>query len=224
MGKVSIYILVMIVSIFTNNTWAADVHLHPLKSHWVKYKLHSSMMKGEITAQCKNWCNERSETKKIKISMGGMTQYQNTRTVTIKDKIYNTDLDTGRTTVITDPMYESLVKSVKEKDAKDLNKSMLSGLGFQPTDNVRKIAGETCRDYTSQQMMGATNCVTDDGITLRTEAADMVQEAIEFQRNDPGDETAYKIPKNAVQPTVKTKPGMEQFKEIMKKMKTPGKN
>ena len=120
-------------------------------------------------------------------------------------------------------MYESRVKSAKEKDAKDLNKSMLSVLGFQPTDNVRKIAGETCRDYTSQQMMGATNCVTDDGITLRTESAGMVQEAIEFQRNDPGDEAAYKIPKNAVQPTVKTQPGMEQFKEIRKKMKMPGK-
>ena len=47
-----------------------------------------------------------------------MTQVQNTRSVTIKDKIYNTDLDTGRTTVVRNPMYESMVKSVKRKGAK----------------------------------------------------------------------------------------------------------
>ena len=222
MGKVHMFILVMIVSLFSNNTWATDVPLCELEAYHLKFKLHSSMMEGTITDQYKDHCNKHSETKKITISVAGMTQYQNTRTVTIKDKIYNTDLDTGRTTVMANPMYESLVKSSKEKGVKDMHKSMLSTLGFQPTGKVRKIAGETCRDYTNQQMMGATNCVTDDGITLRTEAAGMVQEAIEFHRNDPGDEAAYTIPKNAVQPSVKTRPGMEQFKDIMNKMKIPG--
>jgi hypothetical protein len=224
MGKKSIFILVMIVSLFTNYTWAADLQLHVLEAYWVKYKLNSTMMKGEIIEQCRSWCNERSEIKKIKISMGAMTQYQNTRTVTIKDKIYNTDLDTGRTTVVTNPMYESVVRSVKEKGIKDSYKSILSSLGFQPTDNIRKIAGETCRDYISKQMMGVTNCYTDDGVALRIESPGTVQVAVEFRRNDPGDKDAYKIPKNAVQPTIKTQPGMEQFEEIMKKMKIPNKD
>ncbi len=217
-------VLIFTVSIFTSNIWASDVQLHVLEAYWVKYQQNSSIMTGEIIEQCKDWCNMRSETKKIKISVAGMTQSQNSRTVTIKDKIYNTDLDTGRTTVISNPMYELVVKTVKEKGVKNLSETMLSSLGFQPTDNVRKIAGETCRDYTSEQMMGATNCFTDDGIALRVEADGMVKEAIEFKRDDPGDEAAYKIPKNPVQPTVNNQPGMEKYKEIMKKMKMPGRD
>ena len=154
--------------------------------------------------------------------MGSMAQHQNTRVLTIKDKIYTTDLDTGRTTVAANPMYASVVKTVKEKGVKDLNKSLLSAWGFKPTDTVRKIAGETCRDYISEQMMGVKNCFTDDGIALRTEGPGMIQEAIEVKRNDPGDVAAYKIPKGPVQPAGQTQPGMQQLEEIMNKMKMPG--
>ncbi len=222
MGKPRIIMLVMIASVFTTYAWAGDLRLHVLEAFWVKYQQDGPMMKGEILSQCRNWCNERAETRKIKISMGAMTQHQNTRSVTIKDKIYNTDLDTGRTTVANNPMYESFVKTVEEKGAQDLHESILSAWGFKPTDTVRKIAGETCRDYTSEQMMGVTNCFTDDGIALRTEAPGMVQVAIELQRNDPGDEAAYRIPENPVQAEAQTPPGMKQFEEIMKKMKMPG--
>ena len=150
-----------------------------------------------------------------------MTQVQNSRSVTIKDKIYNIDLDTGRTTVVRNPMYESMVKSAKRKGVKDLNESMLSAWGFRPTDKVRTIAGEKCRDYISEQMMGVTNCFTDDGLALRTEAPGLVQVAVEFKRNDPGDETAFEIPKNPVQLETEAQPGMNQLEEIMKKMQMP---
>ncbi len=221
MDKRRILFLAIIVSLFAVNAWADDVRLHPLREFWIKYKQDGMMMKGEIISQCRNWCNEAAETKKIKISTGGMTQVQNSRSVTIKDKIYNTDLDTGRTTVVRNPMYESIVKSVKRKGVKDLNESMLSAWGFRPTDNVRTIAGEKCRDYKSDQMMGVTNCYTDDGLALRTEAPGMVQVAIEFKRNDPGDETAYEIPNNPVQLESEAQPGMNQLEEIMKKMQMP---
>ncbi len=221
MVKMRIFILVMTASVLTTYAWAGDLRLHVLEAFWVLYQQEGPMMKGEILSQCRNWCNERAETRKIKISMGAMTQHQNTRSVTIKDKIYNTDLDTGRSTVVNNPMYESIAKTVKEKGVKDLHESMLSAWGFKPTDTVRKIAGETCRDYTSEQMMGVTNCFTDDGIALRTEAPGMVQVAIELQRNDPGDEAAYRIPENPVQPEDQSQPGMKQLEEIMKKMKMP---
>ncbi len=221
MDKLRILILVITISIFAIHAWADEVRLHVLKDFWIKYKEDGMIMKGEIISQCRNWCNEAAETRKIKISVGGMTQYQNTRSVTIKDKIYNTDLDTGRTTVVNNPMYESIVKSVKRKGAKDLNESILSAWGFRPTDNIRTIAGETCRDYTSEQMMGVTNCFTDDGMALRTEAPGTVRVAVEVQRNDPGDETAYEIPENPEQLEIETQPGMKQLEEIMKEMKMP---
>ncbi|MDX1708640.1 MAG: hypothetical protein R3274_08575 [Desulfobacterales bacterium] len=221
MDKRSILIVVIFVGLFAHFAWADDVRLHVLRDFWIKYKQDGMMMKGEIISQCRNWCNEAAETRKIKISAGGMTQYQNTRSVTIKDKIYNTDLDTGRTTVVSNPMYESIVESVKRKGTKDLNASILSAWGFRPTDNVRKIAGETCRDYISDQMTGVTNCFTDDGMALRTEAPGMVQVAVEFRRNDPGDETAYEVPKNPVQPEIEAQPGMNQLEEILKKMQMP---
>ena len=221
MGKVRILILVMIVCGLATYASAGELRLHELKAFWVKYLQKGTMMKGEVISQCRNWCNEQVETRKIKISMGAMTQNQNTRVLTIKDKIYTTDLDTGRATVAANPMYESVAKTVKEKGVKDLNKSLLSAWGFKPTDTVRTIAGETCRDYVSEQMMGVKNCFTDDGIALRTEGPGMVQEAVEIKRNDPGDIAAYQIPKNPVQPAAQGQPGMQQLEEFMKQIQKP---
>ena len=113
---------------------AADIHLHPLEAYWIKYTQEGMMQNGEIIQQCRNWCNEMAETTKVTMSMGGFSQATNQKTITIQDTIYSIDLDKGTVTETTNPMYDSLVRSLQDSgnDPKAMMRAWLKALGFQP--------------------------------------------------------------------------------------------
>ncbi len=205
---------------------AADTRLHPLEAYWIKYSQEGMMQSGEIVQQCRNWCNEMAETTKTTMSMGGFSQSTNQKSITIRDTIYNVDLDKGTVTKTANPMYDSLVQSLQNSgnDQTAMMQAWLKALGYQSTGNTRTVAGETCTDYTSAQLMGSTTCLTDDGLALYTEVAvagmqPMVRKAVEVRRNDPGKAEDYGIPKGSTPAAVKQPAGMPDMKQIQEMLK-----
>ena len=201
---------------------AEDVRLHPLETFSVKYS-HEGMMSGESKQQCRNWCNEMVNTINQTMSMMGITQNTNQKTITIRDKIYNIDLDKGTVTEATNPMYDTMVQASQNNGADPMAfaQQWMDALGYQATGNSRTILGESCQDYTSPQLMGSTVCMTEDGLTLRM-AMDMgqrmssVQTAIEIKRNDPGEDVDYEIPAGA-QPAAPA-PDLQQIQDMLENL------
>lgn len=215
--------------ILSNPCSAGDAHLHPLEEFTITYA-HEGMMSGESTQQCRNWCNEMVTTENLVTSMMGISQTTSQKTNIVRDKIYNQNLSTGAVTVTTNPMYQSMVNAWEQNpDPMAFAESWLNALGYQPTGNSRTIAGETCNDYSSPQLMGSTACITDDGLTLRMEMSmgpqmSSTQTATEVNRNDPGDASAYDIPEGAQPVTI---PGvgnnvdMQQLQQMLQNMQVP---
>jgi hypothetical protein len=175
---------------------AADVRMHPLEAYWVKYN-YQGMMEGEVIEQCRNWCNERVETRHLKLSLGGLNQLQDERIIAVGEDIYNVDERQGTVTKTKNPMWSGIVEQVEAGGAESTFDAWMNAMGFHPTGSTRTIAGEACDDYVSQQMMNANSCITKDGLTLRSEVAGAIQSAVEVHRGDPGDLAAYEIPAEA---------------------------
>ncbi|HAD09456.1 MAG TPA: hypothetical protein DCF62_08255 [Porticoccaceae bacterium] len=175
----------------------SDLRLHPVEHYRIQYE-QTGMMTGTIERGCRNWCAEQVEITNTTVSMMGVTQKTRTRAVTVGDKIYNINLENGKATVTTNPMYATIVQQIKNSgnDPKQVAKAWLKAMGFSSTGNARAIAGETCTDYTGMGGM-ATSCMTDDGLMLRTEAMGMVQTATDVDRSSGGNSADYQIPTNA---------------------------
>ncbi len=203
-------------------SFAEEVRLHPLESFSVKYA-HEGMMSGESTQQCRNWCNEMVTTVNQTMSMMGITQNTNQKTINKGEKIFNIDLDKGTVTEAANPMYETMVQAGKNNgdDPMAFAQQWMDALGYQATGNNRTILGENCQDYTSPELMNSTVCMTEDGLTLRM-AMDMgsgmssVQTAVEVKRDDPGEDADYVVPAGA-QPAAST-PDLQQIQEMLENL------
>jgi hypothetical protein len=165
--------LALFLAASSSASLAADTRLHPLEAYWIKYSQERMMKSGEIVQQCRKWCNEMAEATKLTMSMGGFSQSPNKKAITIRDTIYNIDLDKGTVTETPNPMNDSLVQSLKTNgnDPAAIMQAWLQVLGYQSTGNTRTVAREKCTDYTNSQLMGSTTCLTDDGLALHTEVA-----------------------------------------------------
>jgi hypothetical protein len=197
---------------------AEDVRLHPLEAYWVRYTLEG-MMQGEVLEQCRYYCNERAESRQTTMNVAGMNQTQNQRTLTVRDLVYNINEDTGTVTKTSNPMYQTLVDQVKANGTEATYKTWLSSFGYELTGNEQEIAGETCKEYASEQMMGATTCLTDDGLMLRTEVAGSIQTAVEVHRGAPRDLSAFEIPEGSIVSHEEMPASIEDLQKMLQELK-----
>lgn len=211
-------VLASMAGFFALPVVAEDVRLHALEAYWVRYTLEG-MMQGEVLEQCRNYCNERAETRKTSMSIGGMNQAQNQRTLTVRDEVYTVNEDTGTVTKTSNPMYQTLVDQVKANGTEATYKTWMKSFGYEVTGNQREIAGETCEDYSSAQMMGATTCLTDDGLMLRTEVAGSIQTAAEVHRGAPQDLAAFEIPDGSVISHEEMPASIEDLQKMLQELK-----
>lgn len=225
--RTTIKVAILFSVIVANHCLAEDAHLHPLEAFSIKYS-HHGMMSGESTQQCRNWCNEMVTSENLVTSMMGITQNTNQKTIIVKDKIYNQNLDTGTVTVTENPMYQAMVSAWEEDpDPMAFAQRWLDTLGYKATGSTQSILGESCKDYTSQQLLGSTVCITGDGIMLHLEMSmtgqNMEQTAVEVKRDDPGNEEGYNIPQEAQSVTPASVPNMDmqQVQEMLKNLQVP---
>ena len=122
-----------------------DLHLHPVEQYRISYE-QTGMMEGTIERGCRNWCNEQVEINDTSLSMMGITQKTHTRALTIRDKIYSVNLETGKTTVTQNPMYGIISQQLQDSgnDPQQVAQTWLDAMGLENTGNTRTIAGETC--------------------------------------------------------------------------------
>ena len=175
----------------------SELRLHPVEHYRIQYE-QTGMMTGTVERGCRSWCAEQVEITDTTMSMMGITQKTRTRAVTVRDKIYNINLENGKATVTTNRMYDMIVQQIENSgnDPKQVGEAWLNAMGFSSTGNERTIAGETCIDYSGMGGV-ATSCMTEDGLMLRTEAMGMVQTATAVDRSGGGSSADYEIPADA---------------------------
>lgn len=166
---------------------AADQQFHPLEQYCVWYEHTGTMMTGESQMCMRKHGQESFTISQTGISMMGITQNQNTHTITIGDKIYNINLDTMTGTETTNPMYEGLSNA----DPEDLTAKIMAGLGLTDTGQDKDIAGVTCNILSSAQMGSA--CFTDDMIMLEQDIMGNTQTATQVDLDSGGDDANYNL-------------------------------
>ncbi len=170
----------------------ADIQkLHVLEQYCVEYE-HTGAMQSGTSKECiRKWGLEQTQWDNTKISMGAFSQESNQRVITKGKTVISFDPATLQGTKMDNPFYDSIAEAAQKEGAQDFAQSMIQAMGFQPTDQTKEIAGETCNVYSGQ--MGAM-CMTEDGLTLETNIAGMTKKATKIDRSTGGSDADYVIP------------------------------
>ena len=170
----------------------ADIQkLHILEKYCVEYE-HTGAMQSGTSKECiRKWGMEQTQWDNTKISMGAFSQESNQRVITKGKTVISFDPATLQGTKMDNPFYESIAEAAQKEGAKDFAQSMIQAMGFQPTEESKEVAGETCKVFSGQ--MGAM-CMTEDGLTLETNIAGMVKRATKIDRSTGGSDSDYVIP------------------------------
>ncbi len=188
------YFILTTISIACITQAYAAPKLHPLKAACVTYQLSGQMQNGSTTRCHRKHAYEQYETQNITIGIAGFTQTQHQHTITIGDTIYAIDLEKNTGTKTKNPMYESIMNGMQDKDPEEMSDAFFTSMGFTATDNHKTIAGHQCQEYNSAQL--GTVCLTDKGLMLEQNVMGNVTTATDVSIGDSGDEANYELYKN----------------------------
>ena len=175
-------------------TSGSTPRLHPTQAACVTYEMTGQMQSGTTTRCHRDWAYEQYEIQNVSIGFAGMSQTQNSHTITIGDTIYNIDVAAGTGTQTTNPMYDGMVAALQNSSSEDMTAAFFAQMGMSATGQTKTIAGESCAVYSSQ-MMG-TVCMTDGGLMLEQSMMGMGQIATSISIGDGGDDANYTLYQN----------------------------
>lgn len=124
----------------------------------------SGMQSGTETAEWNRWGLYENKTTQAVTKIMGITQKQNSRTVTTPDWIVNIDLDKNAGIRMANPIKQ-MAENMNEDDAAKMGEKMLEQMGGKKSGTM-EILGRTCDVY---EVMMVKTCVW-KGIELYSES------------------------------------------------------
>jgi hypothetical protein len=171
-----------------------SVKVHPVESACLDYELTGQMMNGTIKRCHRAHGHESYEIQNFTMGIAGFKQTQNQHTIIIGDTIYAIDLANKTGTRTKNPMYDSLVTSMKGKSTEEMSNAFITGMGYSPTGESRTVANMKCRVYRSAQM--GTVCLTDDALMLEQSFMGNTTRAVKVAVGEEGDDAGYSLYKD----------------------------
>lgn len=193
MKQISCFTAIIITLTITAAAQAGDksVKLHPVKAACIDYEMSGQIMNGTTKRCHRDYAHEVFEIQKLKMGIAGFTQSQNQHNITIGDIIYSINLSTNSGTKTKNPMYDSLVSSMKGKSAKEMSNAFVAGMGYSPTGATKKIADHNCNVFNSAQMGNV--CLTEDGLMLEQNFMGNTTKAVNVAVGEAGDDANYTL-------------------------------
>lgn len=121
---------------------AGTPKLHPLEKGCVTYEMSGQMQSGSVTRCHRNYGYESYEIQNVTISMAGFSQTQTSHTITIGDTIYAIDLAAKTATKTKNPMYDGLVKALKNTRPEDMGTAFLDAMSMKSTGEKKTSPGK----------------------------------------------------------------------------------
>jgi len=186
---------IVAITLPTHAAAEKDLKFFPIKIFTVVGEIRG-MNKGQYTEHVNHHGGIRVEINKSKMSMMGMNMDTNEKVITEGPWVTRVDLDRKTASRIRNPMYDSIKKNVQQKGGLETAKAYIRGMGGRETNRTGKYANEKCR-YWEIPNLGATWCVTHDGITVWADVnmggMKITRVATRVKRGDPGPSSAYKV-------------------------------
>jgi hypothetical protein len=161
----------------------------------VEYNV-SGMQNGKKALYWDDWGLKEATYLDVTTTVMGVTQRQQTRTITLPEAIYTVDMMTGMATKSPNP-GENLIRNMTDYEAEQMSRQMMQAMGGQLIGND-VVAGESCEQW-QMTLTNSTICVW-KGITLMVSSSVMgmkVQEkAVLINANSPVDNDHFKLPED----------------------------
>ena len=186
--------LLLIILTFSTIAHAESPILHPVEAACITYEMTGQMMNGTTTRCHREHAYEQYEIQNMTVGIAGLTQSQNTHTITIGDTIYAIDLDNNTGTQTTNPMYQSLVSSMQGQDPEEMSNAFISAMGYTPTGETKTIVNYDCLVYNSAQL--GTVCLTTNGLMLEQSVMGNTTTAVSISVGDGGEDANYTLYQN----------------------------
>jgi hypothetical protein len=188
---------------------AEEIHFYPIESFSLDLTLEGATS-GTKSRHVMDFGQTYVEIEQTTLSMMGITQSTNKRTIVQGAEVTTIDESARTITKLTNPMYENIANNVRGRDGVEIGRAFMTAMGHMPTGENRTYAGESCEMWTNAQF-GQTLCATPDGIVLFITTSfmgtTMTETATSLRRGDPGPAEAYAVPDYPVQ----TMPNLQEL-------------
>lgn len=175
---------------------AAETRFSGVENYSIDYGLTGSRS-GTKTIHSRDWGRVRVEIDKTSLSVMGIVQKSDKRTIIEGAEVTTIDEQTKTVSRMTNPMYDRIAASLEGKDPEEVGREFMRAMGHKPAGRTGSYAGEECEFWTNAQLAQEL-CVTSDGLVLYTATnmmgISMTETATSVRRGDPGPGEAYEVP------------------------------
>ena len=169
---------------------AAETPLHPVESYCARYEV-SGVSKGTFSTCQRAWGRERYEQWDTATGFGPFKKKERKHVIYLNEHIFTYDRAAKRPKALrtVNPIYEDLVRHMRGRSPKELQKSFMQAMRYSPTGEQRTV-GEVGCTVSRSPTVGEV-CLTPDGILVEQRVLGQTQRLIALELGTSGDAALY---------------------------------